>query len=334
MKNAFRVILIVLLLLFLCPSNLNATSGFLTSSTIKRCPNGILYGEHAGHWHKAVKRNGRYYATGSAIKNDPCLPKSDNNDLKYLKVDGHKLALDDELEYETYKNTIKIEAKPYDSKAKVTNNYKGLKVGRNIIKIKVVAENGDKQYYTLYVKRLTMNTSIESLSIDDNNITVSNQMEYETYNKDINVNIVPSEENVKVTTNYKTLNVGENNIKIVLTASNGDKSVYYLNVILKEEKVVSITEDTSEIEEVPTEEEIPINEDESEVKGKSAEEVSISEDESEIEEEPVEEEQAQVEEMNSDISEEEDDDFDPSGVIIPLAVIAPSLVAVKKLKRK
>ena len=323
MKYAFRIILIILIIFILCPSNVNATSGYLTHGTVKRCPNGVLYGSHAGHWHKAVKRNGRYFASGKAIKNDPCPPKSDDNDLKSLKVDGESISVYDTMYYETYNNKIKIEAKPYDSKAKVTNNYKGLKVGENIIKIVVTAQNGDKQVYTLNVNRLEMNTSIESLTIDDNSITVSEEMTYETYNKDIKINVIPTDEDVKVTTNYKSLNVGNNAINIVLTASNGDKSIYYLNVLLKEEE--------KEVEPVVEESELIVTEEEPE-----AVEDSPIEEIDKVIEEPVVEEEVKEEKNEEEKKEppQDSDDSDDLGILGPLVLAVPAGIVIKKIKKK
>ena len=83
-----KYLIFVFLLVILIPINYNATSGALASGSIKTCPNGKLYGKHTNHWHKAVKRGNRYYASGSALKKDPCPPKSGNNDLKSLINEG------------------------------------------------------------------------------------------------------------------------------------------------------------------------------------------------------------------------------------------------------
>ena len=50
-----------------------ATSGWVKARTV--CTkNGITYARHGdGHWHRAVKRNGRWYATGHSLgKTKPC----------------------------------------------------------------------------------------------------------------------------------------------------------------------------------------------------------------------------------------------------------------------
>ena len=334
MNKRNRIIIILLFLFLLCPNNINASSGRLTGGSIKTCPNGVTYGSHAGHYHKAVKKNGYYYASGRAIKNDPCPPKSDNNDLKSLKVDGEDIQIYYEMEYETYNNSIKIVAKPYDSKAKVTNNYKKLKVGSNTIKITVTAENGSKQNYILNVDRLEMDTSIKTLSIDEDNISVSDKMEYETYNKDIKLNILPNDDSVKVSTDYKSLNVGENIIKIVLTASNGDKSTYYLNVILKEEEkadeeivednIIESNENTEIIEEETTQELVDENIDEEVITDEEIKEdviVEPAKEETIVEEKKVK-------------SEPQEDESDSSDIVIPLILAVPAGIVIKKIKKK
>ena len=51
----------------------NASSGQLKKASIKTC-NDVTYGQHSSdnHWHVAEYKDGRYYALGSAIYNNPC----------------------------------------------------------------------------------------------------------------------------------------------------------------------------------------------------------------------------------------------------------------------
>lgn len=67
-----KKILLVLLLCIFIPSNVYATGGCVKTSSIVSC-NGEYYGKHGdGHWHVAVLRSGRWYATGREIDNNPC----------------------------------------------------------------------------------------------------------------------------------------------------------------------------------------------------------------------------------------------------------------------
>ena len=239
-----KISIILLLLILMIPSNVLATSGYLRSDSIKTCPNGKTYGQHGnGHWHRAKKEGYRYKAIGSAIKNDPCPPKSDDNDIKTLKVDGNVLDINynDEASYETYNKKIKIEVKTSDSKAKVKNNYKELKEGNNKITITVTAQNGEKKNYTLNVLLKKMDTSIKEIKIDDKIIEVKETMSYETNNSDIKIEVTPNNHDVKVSNDYKKLVDGENTITIKLTASNGDIGEYKL-IVLKNKKDTSIKE--------------------------------------------------------------------------------------------
>lgn len=245
-----KYLIFVFLLVILIPINYNATSGALASGSIKTCPNGKLYGKHTNHWHKAVKRGNRYYASGSALKKDPCPPKSDNNDLKSLTIDGNEIMVYYDMKYETYNKNIKIKAVPSDSKAKVSTDYKGLTVGKNNINITVTAQNGEKEVYKLVVTLLESNLSLKSLKVNDDDVEISSNMSYETTNKDINITAIPSENDVKVSNNYKSLVEGDNKITITLTDSYGNKKDYLLNVILKKKDISlnSLTIDNNEIE--------------------------------------------------------------------------------------
>jgi hypothetical protein len=67
-----KKILLVLLLCMFIPSNVYATGGCVKTSSIVSC-NGEYYGKHGdGHWHVAVLRSGRWYATGREIDSNPC----------------------------------------------------------------------------------------------------------------------------------------------------------------------------------------------------------------------------------------------------------------------
>lgn len=68
-----KVLVYSLLLLFLSPVMLNATTGSLKSASIITC-NGTTYGQHSSdnHWHVASEKGGKYYATGTAFYDHPC----------------------------------------------------------------------------------------------------------------------------------------------------------------------------------------------------------------------------------------------------------------------
>ena len=66
-----KLSVILVLIILISPSIVFATSGALKGGTIQYC-NGKTYGYHSNHWHVAVKRGEKYYASGSAIYSNPC----------------------------------------------------------------------------------------------------------------------------------------------------------------------------------------------------------------------------------------------------------------------
>lgn len=68
-----RSILVLFLLfstMFMVNENVDASAGRLQSASITYC-NGVMYGKHTNHWHRAVKRGKYYYPNGSPVSK-PC----------------------------------------------------------------------------------------------------------------------------------------------------------------------------------------------------------------------------------------------------------------------
>lgn len=245
-----KYLVLILLLIIFIPVDFFATSGALQGGTIKECPNGKLYGKHTNHWHRAVKRGNNYYASGSEIKNDPCPPKSDDNELHTLTIDGDNIWIYYDMRYETYNKDIKIVAKASHPKAKVKVDYNGLSLGKNNIPIIVTAENGEKKEYKLVVTLLESDMFLKSLKLNDDNIEISNNMTYETYDKNLSIDAIANDTNIKVSNNYKELVDGENNITITLTDNYNNTKNYSLKVILKQRdlSLKNLKIDNNEIE--------------------------------------------------------------------------------------
>ena len=134
------------------------------------------------------------------------------------------------MTYTASNNNIKLEIVPNDSKAKVKHNYKTLKPGDNEIIITVTAENTESRNYTLNVHLANDDTSISMIGIDGNEIEISDNMIFETKKRNIDLEIIPSDENAKVEHNYKELQIGENEIDIIVTAENGNTKNYKLTI--------------------------------------------------------------------------------------------------------
>lgn len=242
-----KIIGSIVIFLLLIPVTINATGGGLRGNTIKTCPDGNKYGLHSDgnsgtHWHRAKYENGQYYAKGNALKNDPCPNVSNDNTLKLVKVDGNEIKVSNTMTYTAASSKIKLEIVPNSSKAKVKNNYTSLKPGDNEITITVIAENTESRNYKLNVHLANNDTSISMIGIDGNPINVSDNMSYETKKRKIDLEIIPTDSNAKVEHNYKELNIGENEIEIIVTAENGDVKNYKLVINrIKSEETGKVT---------------------------------------------------------------------------------------------
>ena len=87
---------------------------------------------------------------------------------------------------------------PRDSVAICKNKYKdkypkGLKEGQNKILITVTAENKDKRVYTLIVTLLKPDFTFKTFKIDGKDFEVKDTMTYETYEKELKLDIVAND---------------------------------------------------------------------------------------------------------------------------------------------
>ena len=133
---------------------------------------------------------------------------------------------------------MKIEATPNSEKSKVTiSGNEDLSVGDNVFKINVEAENGKVTTYTVTVIRkkqgqeVSNNNNIKSITIKNHSIDFkSNVYKYtvKTNEKELNLTITLDDENAtyKITGNNDLKNGSE--IKIKVTAENGDEKTYTL----------------------------------------------------------------------------------------------------------
>lgn len=190
----------------------------------------------------------------------PAVASSDNT-LKSLAVDGYEMSPAFNKNTLNYAVTIPfdateviINAEQNDSKAKVeiTGN-NDLKVGENTINVKVTAENGSIKTYTVKVTReeekpvveLDSDATLKSLNISGYTLSP-------TFNKNTNVYSINVAENItglnidaipnsdKATIKIEGNNgwqYGMNNVSIVVTAENGNKNTYIINVNRKNPEV-------------------------------------------------------------------------------------------------
>ena len=174
------------------------------------------------------------------------LEKEENTRLGSLKVNGQDIKLTDEVvvysyscKYDTSK--IKIEASPSDKNAKVVVDKEyDFPLDEGSLAIDFYVEiNGKRQDYRVIATREEKpDTTLKSLEIDEYKIDFKPEtMEY-TFNVEYSVNelhikAMPEIEDATVTIEEKTLEVGENEIKIIVT-NKKNKGVYILKVTREE----------------------------------------------------------------------------------------------------
>lgn len=184
--------------------------------------------------------------------------RSNNNKLASLKLSTGSLNPSFNSERLTYNVTvpydvssIKVTATVEDSKSKVTiNGGSNLKAGKvNNVTITVTAETGSPKTYTIKVTRekdpnaqveKNKNNNLASLKLADD-ITISPQFNKNTTSysvevpyriKSLNIEAIPEDEAyAKVNINgAENLQVGENEVKIIVTAEDGTSKEYTLKV--------------------------------------------------------------------------------------------------------
>lgn len=278
MKKKYLLLLMVTLLL---PINVLATSGKLQGDSITSC-NGQSYGKHGkdNHWHVAIKQGDYWYPNGEQVlSNNPCVNTNDynsnnnsatNNDyntnkivntntiiekqkssdtsLKEIKINDDNITISKYMEYETKSEKVTISAIANDNKA--TLEYakeQNLIVGSNKYKIKVIAENGAIDYYDINIKRreLSSNKGFKIYYKDKEltknifektieSIDVGNNVE------NINFKYKLDDENTKINfIGNDNLKVGENKVKIIVTAEDKSTETYTI-IVDRTSKIVDI----------------------------------------------------------------------------------------------
>lgn len=181
--------------------------------------------------------------------------KSSNSYLKSIKIDNKEIEgfTYDKFDYSLEVNydlaSIDISASSVNSGASVSGTGTvALTDGENVIKLVVTAENGNVTTYNITVNRqskeedieLSSDNNLKSLSIDK--IEFSFNKDTLEYNLDVDFSVdkivisYELEDSNAVVDSKKEVDliVGLNKINIVITALNGDKKTYTLNINRKE----------------------------------------------------------------------------------------------------
>ncbi len=145
----------------------------------------------------------------------------------------------------TVKNAISsvtITATPTKTSATVTGDVgqKQLVVGSNIFNIVVTAQSGSKKTYKINIEREAVidgskssDNTLNSLTIDNKSVSLDN-LKYSVGYNTSTITIIPKTNNSKATVSgdvgQKQLSVGLNTFNIIVTAENGSKRIYTLEV--------------------------------------------------------------------------------------------------------
>lgn len=190
----------------------------------------------------------------------PAVASSDNN-LKGLSVDGYTISPAFNANTTDYNLTIPFEAtsvkvnatKNHDKASVVINGMDNLQVGDNKVTVVVTAEDGSKKTYTINVKReekvevppeLDGDSTLKGISVSEGTLSPSFSTDNSTYTLEvgdtvnsIDVSAIPNSDKAKVeVTGNTNLKTGFNAVEVTVTAEDGSKSKYIINVYKKEKQ--------------------------------------------------------------------------------------------------
>ncbi|MDP2814195.1 MAG: cadherin-like beta sandwich domain-containing protein [Erysipelotrichaceae bacterium] len=186
---------------------------------------------------------------GSRITVDVVVPKSTNNNLASLSVNGTSVpgfsASDTSYTMaNTDATTITIAASASDSKASVSGTgTKSLTYGVNKFNIVVTSESGAKKTYTVTITRndfRSTNNDLKSLTVEGYTVVFDKDKLTYTVIVDnavttVNVGAQAADDKASVSgTGAKTLKIYSNLINIVVTAENTSKKTYVINVVRRD----------------------------------------------------------------------------------------------------
>ena len=190
---------------------------------------------------------------------------SDDNFLSILEVKNEKMMpkfQEDVMTYfvETERNQVEIYVSPKDHSSKLEGDtgVHLLEYGVNSFQIKVTSVRGNVKKYTIYVTRkiknsgLNRDVSLKSLVINGHKISLEKnkyyyQLTLDSQEEGLNIDAIANHDKTKIEIIQKgKLEVGDNEVKIVLTAESGEKSTYLVHVVRKEKLSSDISLDDSQ----------------------------------------------------------------------------------------
>ena len=166
--------------------------------------------------------------------------KSSNSYLSSLSISGASIDFKSNItEYSIDsldQSVITISAISSDASSTITGDLgeQKLEYGKNTFKVTVTSEDGNNTTYTINIYRPSSNSSLDSLSVEGTNIEFnSEKLNYDLIINSGKTNIIATaaSSTSKVEgTGEKKLEYGKNEFKIIVTAENGSKRTYILNI--------------------------------------------------------------------------------------------------------
>ncbi len=93
------------------------------------------------------------------------------------------------------------------------------------------SESANSQNITPQVPVKSSDNTLKSITVDDSQMTISDNMQYKTFNEKVNIVVEPNDSKATYVIDNKTLELGNNSIVITVTAENGDVKYYNLTII-------------------------------------------------------------------------------------------------------
>ena len=235
-KRKIFIALVFAFMLLINVPEVYASSGKLKKASIKTC-NGVTYGQHSSdnHWHVAEEKDGSYYATGNPMYTDPCASNTNSNN------NNNEDKNDEDKKEETNKQPENTTGNTNENNTSNNNNNNN--------------STEDDRFTTVvdtWEEEKSNDNSLKSITIDGQQIEVSENMIYSTQKNKIEISVETNDSKAKYEVqNNDNLQIGDNNIIIKVTAEDGSTKNYNIKVtrklILSSDTNITITIDGEEV---------------------------------------------------------------------------------------
>lgn len=241
-----KKIIVILAIVALMPNMVLAHPGNTDKFGCHKCRTncekwGLNYGEYHCHNGGTSSSNGSSNNNSFTQSKEPVIPivKSNNANLKSLKIDENNISIESIMNFTTTSSFPTIVAVPSHSKATAIVDKPSIFIhGINEVNIKVIAEDGTKKDYKLYVNVINDDATLKKISIGNDELEIQDEMEYKTTNAKITLTPIATSEYTEIEYEKSyNLNLGENQITIKVKAETGLEKEYIIKVT--REKILS-----------------------------------------------------------------------------------------------